>query len=294
LHISSDIDDHPIPKHVRNGSSVSNSDYDIGRQFASDQATSSYFPQSSSNGSAHSRSYSSFGRSQHDWDWEDTNDYCVKNRLVLGDHRWRDSSDTLGTILPNRVEKDMLLHSQSMITGKCGDTWPRKVAGDSNNAKRKHSDANGLLGGGGSVSSSTKTAFEQDFPSLIAEERQGGSEIGRVSSSGLDTTIQNLPIGISSTIGCDSWKSALVEVPQIFGCNSTDAALSLQTLAAGSASVSPSTRTCLNVAETLANGPDHARTRPQVSCIFHCISEHLLEHIFLLIWCPMLLNVVIC
>ncbi|XP_050259537.1 uncharacterized protein LOC126704577 isoform X3 [Quercus robur] len=258
-------DDHPIPKHVRDGLSVSNSDYDIGRQFASDQATSSYFHQSSTNGSAHSRSYSSFGRSQHDWDWEDTNDYRGKNRLVLGDHRRRDSSDTLGTILPNRVEKDMLLHSQSMITGKCSDTWPRKVAGDSNNAKRKHSDANGLLGGGGSVSSSTKTAFEQDFPSLIAEERQGGSEIGRVSSSSLDTTIQNLPIGISSTIGCDSWKSALVEVPQISGCNSTDAALALQTLAAGSASVSPSTRTCLNMAETLANGPDHARTRPQLS-----------------------------
>nr|POF00490.1 hypothetical protein CFP56_55161 [Quercus suber] len=258
-------DDHPISKHVRNGSSVSSSDYDIGRLFASDQATSSYFHHSSSNGSAHSRSYSSFGRSQRYWDWEDTNDYRGKNKLVLGDHRRHDSSDTLGTILPNRAEKYMLLHSQSMITGKCGDTWPRKVAGDSNNAKRKHSDANGLLGGRGSVSSSTKTAFEQDFPSLIVEERQGGSEIGRVSSYGLDTTIQNLPIGISSTIGCDSWKSALVEVPQISGCNSTDAALALQTLGASSASVSPSTRTRLNMAETLANGPDHARTRPQLS-----------------------------
>ncbi|XP_075674255.1 uncharacterized protein LOC142643485 isoform X2 [Castanea sativa] len=221
-------DDHPISKHVRNGSSVSTSDCDIGHLFASDQATSSYFRQSSSsNGSAHSRSYSSFGRSQHDWDWEDTNDY----------------------------------------RGKRGNTWPRKVAGDSNNAKRKHSDANGLLGGGGggSVSSSTKTAFEQDFPLLIAEERQSGSEIGRVSSSGLETTIQNCPTGISSTIGCDSWKSALVEVPQISGCNSTDAALAQQTLAASSASVSPSTGTRINMAETLANGLDHARARPQLS-----------------------------
>lgn len=295
MRISSDIDDHSISKHVGNGSSVSSSDYDIGCLFASDQATSSYFRQSSSsNGSAHSRSYSSFGRSQHDWDWEDTNDYRGKNKLVLGDHRLRDSSDTLGTILPNRIEKNMLMHSQSMITGKRGNTWPRKVAGDSNNAKRKHSDANGLLGGGGSVSSSTKTAFEQDFPLLIAEERQSGSEIGRVSSSGLETTVQNCPTGISSTIGCDSWKSALVEVPQISGCNSTDAALAQQTLAASSASVSPSTGTGINMAETLANGLDHARARPQVSWIFHCISDHLLEHIVLLIWCPMLLNVVIC
>ncbi|XP_075674254.1 uncharacterized protein LOC142643485 isoform X1 [Castanea sativa] len=261
-------DDHPISKHVRNGSSVSTSDCDIGHLFASDQATSSYFRQSSSsNGSAHSRSYSSFGRSQHDWDWEDTNDYRGKNKLVLGDHRLHDSSDTLGTFLPNRIEKNMLMHSQSMITGKRGNTWPRKVAGDSNNAKRKHSDANGLLGGGGggSVSSSTKTAFEQDFPLLIAEERQSGSEIGRVSSSGLETTIQNCPTGISSTIGCDSWKSALVEVPQISGCNSTDAALAQQTLAASSASVSPSTGTRINMAETLANGLDHARARPQLS-----------------------------
>lgn len=260
-------DDHPISKHVRNRSSLSSSDHDIGRLFAFDQATSSYFRQNSSNnGSGHSRSYSSFGRSHRDWDLEDINDYRDKDKLVLGDHWRRDNSDTLRSILPNRFEKDMLQHSESMITGKSGDSWPRNVAGDPNNAKSKHNNANVLLGGGGSVVSSTsKTAFEQDFPSLIADERQGGSEIGRVSSSGLNAAIQSLPIGTSSVIGCDSWKSALVEVPVLSGSNSTGAALAQQTISPSSAPVSLSTGTGLNMAETLANIPSRACTPPQLS-----------------------------
>ncbi|XP_041014669.1 uncharacterized protein LOC121257622 isoform X4 [Juglans microcarpa x Juglans regia] len=258
-------DDHHISKHTRNRSSLSDGDHEIGHLFASDQATSINFRRSySSNSSPHSLSYSSFGRSHRYRDWENIDDYPDKGKLVLGNHRWRDYSDPLGSILPNRSQKDILQHSQSIITRKCGDMWPRKVAGDSNNAKSKHSNGDGLFGGSSVVSSTIKSAFESEFPSLLVEERQGGSEIGRVSSSGLNTAIQSLPIGNLSMIGCDGWKSALVEMPAIAGSNSTGTALGQQTISACSASVSPTTGTGLNMAETLAQGPPPTRALPQV------------------------------
>jgi hypothetical protein len=157
-----------------------------------------------------------------------------------------------------------------MITGKSGDTWPRRVAVDSNSTKNKHSNDNGLLGRGSVVSSTTKSAFDQHFPSLIAEEREDGSEIGRIPTSGMNPAIQSLRIGTSSAIGGDGWKSALVEVPVIVGSNSIAAALPQQTLSASSASVSPSRGTGLNMAETLAQGPPCAHT-PQVSWISYFI-----------------------
>ncbi|XP_041014667.1 uncharacterized protein LOC121257622 isoform X2 [Juglans microcarpa x Juglans regia] len=259
-------DDHHISKHTRNRSSLSDGDHEIGHLFASDQATSINFRRSySSNSSPHSLSYSSFGRSHRYRDWENIDDYPDKGKLVLGNHRWRDYSDPLGSILPNRSQKDILQHSQSIITRKCGDMWPRKVAGDSNNAKSKHSNGDGLFGGSSVVSSTIKSAFESEFPSLLVEERQGGSEIGRVSSSGLNTAIQSLPIGNLSMIGCDGWKSALVEMPAIAGSNSTGTALGQQTISACSASVSPTTGTGLNMAETLAQGPPPTRALPQLS-----------------------------
>ncbi|KAF5444117.1 hypothetical protein F2P56_036619 [Juglans regia] len=259
-------DDHHISKHTRNRSSLSDGDHEIGHLFASDQATSINFRRSySSNSSPHSLSYSSFGRGHCYRDWENIDDYPEKCKLVLGNHRWRDYSDPLGSILPNRSQKDILQHSQSIITRKCGDTWPRKVAGDSNYAKSKHSNGDGLFGGSSVVSSTIKSAFEREFPSLLAEERQGGSEIGRVSSSGLNTAIQSLPIGNLSVIGCDGWKSALVEMPAIAGSNSTGTALGQQTISACSASVSPTTGTGLNMAETLAQGHPPTRALPQLS-----------------------------
>lgn len=266
--MSSEIDDHAISKHARNVSFTSECDHDPGHLVASDQVTSFNFHGSSSgNSSVHTRSYSSYGRSYRDRDWEDIVDYRDQDKLVLGDHRQHDYSDPLDSILPNRFEKDVLQCSQSMITGKHGDTWPRKAAAYSNNAKSKHRSSDRLVGVSSVVSSSNKSAFERDFPSLIAEERQRGSEMGRISSSSLNTVIQSLPIGNLSVTGCDGWKSALVEVPVIAGSNCTGAVLAQQTIYESSASLSPSAGTGLNMAETLAQGTPH--TPSQVNCNFY-------------------------
>ncbi|CAK9177182.1 unnamed protein product [Ilex paraguariensis] len=265
LSSSSHSDDHAVSKPARNKSSVNIIDQDIGH---SDRATSSYFRRSSSsNGSAHSQSYSSFGRSHRDRDWDkDIYDSRNKEKSILGDHKHRNYSDPLGDILPSRFEKERLRRSQSMISGKREETWPRRVATDSSNGnKNNHSNGNGLSGGGSPITSMNKPAFKRDFPSLGVEERQAAFEIGRVPSPGLSSTIQSLPMGSSAVIGGDKWTSALAEVPVMAVSNGTSASSVHLSGPAGSASGMSCTTNTLNMAETLAQGPPRAQTNVQLS-----------------------------
>ncbi|XP_028065440.1 uncharacterized protein LOC114268459 [Camellia sinensis] len=258
-------DDHVATKPSRNKSLLNTNDHDIGRPFVADRTTSSYFRRnSSSNSSAHLRSHGSLGRSNRDRDWEkELYDSRDKEKSFLGEQRRHEYSDHLENIFPSRFEKD-LRRSQSMITGKRGETWPRKVPSDlSNDNKSNPNDSNGLLSGSSAVSSVRKAAFERDFPSLGAEERQAASEIGRVSSPGLSTATQSLPIGTSGVIGGDGWTSALAEVPVLVGSNGT--AGSVQQAISPTSSSSASSTTGLNMAETLAQGPSRVNSTPQLS-----------------------------
>ncbi|XWS40305.1 hypothetical protein CRYUN_Cryun18bG0129200 [Craigia yunnanensis] len=260
---SSRSDNHSALRHARNKLSVG-SDHDIGRTSVLDRTTSAYFRKSSSsNGSAHSRSYSSFSKGHRERDWEkDINAYHDREKTVLSDHRNRNYSNSLDNMLPNMFEKDVLRHSQSMITGKHTDTWPRKAANDSSATnKSNESSGNGLLSLV-STAVSNKSAFERDFPVLGAEERQVGSEIGRVSSPGLGTAVQSLPVGTSAVTGSDGWTSALADMPVDVGSSGTGAAVASQNVSASSASVAPTTVTGLNMAETVAQGPSPAHTPP--------------------------------
>nr|DAD24428.1 TPA_asm: hypothetical protein HUJ06_025892 [Nelumbo nucifera] len=273
---STHSDDHAVALTTRNRLTMSTGDYDTPRSSAFlDRTSSAYFRRSSSsNGSmmhdketsTYSRSYSSFTRSHRDRDWEkDTLDYRDKEKSILGDHRDRDYSDPLASILTSRVEKDTLRRSQSMISGKRGEGWSRRVAADTNNGNNNHNNGNGLLVGGSIVSSIQKAAFERDFPSLGAEEKQGALDIGRVSSPGLSSSVQSLPIGSSAVIGGDGWTSALAEVPVIIGNNSIGPSSVQQATPASSTSGAPNSSTGLNMAETLAQAPSRTRISPQLS-----------------------------
>ncbi|KAF5936868.1 hypothetical protein HYC85_024374 [Camellia sinensis] len=248
-------------------SKPSRNDNGIGRSVVADRTTSAYFRRSSSsNGSSHLRSHVSFGRSNRDRDWEkDVYDSRDKEKSILGDHRRRECYETLEQIFPSSFEKDMR-RSQSMITGKRGEAWPRKVTADSSSANKNNTtNSNGLLAGGSAVGSVHKAAFERDFPSLGAEERQAAPEMGRVSSPGLSTAIQSLPIGTSAVIGGDRWTSALAEVPVLVGSNGTAGSIQ-QTIPPTSASLATSMMTGLNMAETLVQAPSRAHTiSPQLS-----------------------------
>ncbi|XAR53111.1 hypothetical protein NMG60_11021520 [Bertholletia excelsa] len=258
-------DDNVASKPSRNKSLVNINDHDIGRSSLSDRTTSYYHRSSSSNGSAYGRSYGSSNRGNRDREWEkEIYDSRDKERSVLSDHRRREYHDSLDNILSSRFEKD-LRRSKSMITGKRVETWPKRVSTDLSSAgKSNPNSSNGLLSGGSAVSTLHKAAFERDFPSLGTEERQAAPEIGRVSSPGLSTAIQSLPIGSSSMIGGDGWTSALAEVPVCVSTNGVTGSVQ-QTVPPSSTSLASSMITGLNMAETLAQSPSRANINPQVS-----------------------------
>lgn len=262
-------DNHVLLKPVRNKSSVNINDYDLGRSSDSNRTGSSSFRRSSSsNGYGHLRSSNSFGRSHRDKDWDkDLYEQRDKEKSVLGNRTHRDYSDLLGNILPSRFEKDSLRWSQSTVSGKSGEPWPRKLAGDSTNANKNNHNHGSLMNDGGSPIRSVQkaAAFERDFPSLGTEERHADTEIGRVPSPGLSTAIQNLPVGSSAVIGGDGWTSALAEVPVIVGSNGTIGSSVQQDVHVSSASGASNPMTGLNMAETLAQGPTRVQTTPQLS-----------------------------
>ncbi|KAK4438259.1 hypothetical protein Salat_0160100 [Sesamum alatum] len=259
-------DDHAASRVVRNKSFVNSNGHEFGRSSSSERTTSSYFRRSSSsNSSGNFRSYSSFGRSQRDRDWEkDVYDSRDQDKSVLGDHWHRDFSDPLGNSSLSKYERDGLRRSQSMISGKRGDTWPKKVVTDSSSASGKN--ANGLLSKGSPVGGrAKKSTFEKDFPSLGADERAVVPEVGRVPSPGLSTAIQSLPVGTSGLIVGEKWTSALAEVPVLVGSNGTALSSVQQAAPSSSASVALGSTTSLNMAEAVAQGPSRAQTTPQLS-----------------------------
>lgn len=283
------IDDHAIALPTRNWSSVSFSDHDSPRSSAfTDRTSSSYFRRSSStNGSmmhdkepsAYSRNYSSF-KSHRDRDWDKDLDFR------LAESTSRDYSDSLSStnILTSRIEKEKLSRSQSMISGKRGEVPSKRVGNDM---------SNGIHTGGNIVSNKHKSAFDINFPTLVAEEKQGVPDIGRVSSPGLSTACQSLPMSTLPGIGCDGWTSALAALPAIVGSNSTPLHSAQQTAFASSAAVHPSISTGLNMAETLAQAPSRARTAPQVTNSAFVINFSvvtLLRNLFLFCGCRYLLR----
>ncbi|KAI3695141.1 hypothetical protein L1987_78129 [Smallanthus sonchifolius] len=231
-------------------------DNNLGRLSASDRTTSSYFHRTSiSNGSANLRSYSSFNRNHHDRDWD--KDIVEFRNKEKSENRRVDYSDSLGNILPSRLEKDGLRRSHSSISGKRAESLPRKVASDLTIVnKSSHSNGGSLLSG------NVKTSFERDFPSLGAEEKQVDSDIGRV-LPGLSSAIQSLPVVNSTVIGGDGWTSALAEVPVIISNNGNGSGV--QPVQLISVSATTSLTAGWNMAETLGYGPPRIQTAPQLT-----------------------------
>ncbi|KAH7865107.1 hypothetical protein Vadar_002357 [Vaccinium darrowii] len=238
-------DDPVISKPSRNKSLVRINNHDTERFSVLDRTTSAYFRRSSS---SNGRSHGSFGRSNRDRDWE--KDIYVsrdKEKSILGDQRSREYSNPVLNLLPKELSR-----SHSMVTGKQGQTWPRKVPADSSNARKSNpNNTNGML--------VHKGAFEKDFPSLGAEERLSAPEIRRLSSPALSTAIQSLPVSPSALLGGDGWTSALAEVPVIVGSNDTVGSVQ-QATSPTSASLASCMVTGLNMAETVVQGSSLART----------------------------------
>ncbi|GAA0171210.1 hypothetical protein LIER_25296 [Lithospermum erythrorhizon] len=255
-------DDHLKSKVVRKNS-FSNYDQNIKRSSATERITSSYFRRSSStNGSDKVRTSSSFSRNQRDRDWD--GDICgsdSKDRSILGDSRLLDYSDHLGSNILNRVERKNLRRSQSMISDQRGEAWPRKVETGSNGVYKFNSTDPNRVRDNGLMH---KVSFERDFPSLGEEEKLAANEIKRVISPGLSPAIHSFPVAASAMIGSDKWTSALAEVPGVVR-SSEAGPLSTKPAAPSLPSVSSNILTGPSMAETVAHGPPHVQTPPQLS-----------------------------
>ncbi|KAA3465281.1 mediator of RNA polymerase II transcription subunit 1-like [Gossypium australe] len=152
-----------------------------------------------------------------------------------------------------------------MIYGKQGEPLhQRTVVNSRDSGINNHYDGNGLLYGGTFGSSINKAVFEKDFPSLGTEERQGVSEIARVSSPSFSSVSQSLPIHNSTLIDGEGWTSALAEVPSVNGSSGTGS-LPASLIDSTSGSGSPSVTAGLNMAEALTQAPPRTHTIPRLS-----------------------------
>lgn len=254
------VDARPLSKQAQYRSSLNGSDHIP----VLERTTSAYLRRSSSsNGSANSRSSSSFSRKELDRDWDDMGDYFDKEKLVLGNHRHCEHSHHLGNILPSKFDKDKLQRSQSMIVTKQDNTWSKRVTGNLTNVhkyRQGNSNGNGLSSGVFGNTSVHGTAFELDYPSLGTEEKQGS--IVRVSSPLLSTSIHNVNPDL---VYSNSQKLFVTKAPVV---TSTGARVESPKQAVPAALATPFPNSGLNMAEALAKGPSHARTPPQVTLLF--------------------------
>lgn len=281
----------------------------------------------------YSRAYSSFGRSsgyrgvydgldrdrdgsrdrERDWDWERERDRDFRDRerdralgFGGGDDRDRDrdrpdgSNFRRATGPSGRYDQDVpLRRTQSMGSGRALENGEKKAPVDIGTLPTAPPTNSGTLN-----SSMQKAAFERNFPSLGAQEKQGAvqSSLGYVSvlsprpswqsssprterpsssTPGLSTGVGgpgavpssvNVNVGGSGISG-EVWSSALAEVPASLTASST-----INGVAAGGASVPTmsgvgSTLTTggapvlivPKMAEALSQNPPRVRTPPQYS-----------------------------
>lgn len=240
-----------------NRCSKSNSEKDSQRPAFLERNHTSIRRSSGSNGSA-KHPYSNFNRSHRDRNREKD-----KDRSITGDLLDHYSSDPLENILTRSVESS-LRRSQSLVSRRTGELLTHRTE-DSRNCINNHQySTNGILSGGGNLSSIQKATFDKDFPSLGNEDKQGGSGIGRVSSPVLSTAVQSLPVFNSGLLGGEKWTSALVEVPSIIGSTTIGSSSAQQSAVATPSSGALSAMAGLNMAEALSQSPQHARAIPQV------------------------------
>ncbi|GMH17433.1 hypothetical protein Nepgr_019274 [Nepenthes gracilis] len=246
-----------LPKRNRSSKSINNDEHQssvLDRSVSFNSRSSSSSNGLTKNDKNYSRSYSSFTRNHRDRE---------KDRLMISDHCDAEYSEPLRSMLSARTEKETLRCSQSMVSRMQGELLQRRVSTDSRSGS--HNNNGNGIGGltvGGSVTGIQKVTLEKDFPSLVSEERPATPEVSRVSSPGLNRTVQGLPIGNSALISGEGWTSALAEVRMGVGSSNIASTSALQPPAAASPWAA-STTSGLNMAEALAQVPSRSHTIPQ-------------------------------
>ncbi|VVB11629.1 unnamed protein product [Arabis nemorensis] len=256
---SSHSDSASLQHNSRNRNSRSKSDVDSIHSPFLDRSSSTNSRRGASNGSA-KHPYSSFNFNKSQRDKDRSRD---KDRVSYVDPWDLDTSIPLRSILTGK-DHDQLRRSHSMVTRKQGDHLSRGfTVGLKNGGNSNSYNGNGILPGPSISNSFQRTGFDKDFPSLGADEKHGGHDVVRVSSPGLSSAVQSLPVGSSALIGGEGWTSALAEVPNVI---EKACAGSLTSPRANVVSTGTLTgQTGLNMAEALVQAPARTHTPPQGS-----------------------------
>lgn len=259
--------DHSPSMHARKKSSFVNGDHGSARTSVSERSASFYFGRSASGkDSSHSRTYSSFSRSRQDREWEDMQNFSDTDRSILADHRHCEYSDHIGGVLLGKFSKETLRRSQSVVSRKAEQTLVNKVAGDAKSSNNNHIKTSSVSLASGRIPSSMQSSFSRDFPSLGADQKQSSSELGRVSSPILASSVHNLPSDVPNVFGADGWSSSLAEVPGLITSSRTAGLPSQQAVSVSSVPMVQRTGG-LNMAEAVAQCPSRAQTPLQVTFV---------------------------
>lgn len=243
----------------------------------------------------HSRAYTSFRRSsslrvyeslEHEKDWEWGREWEAHDRErslggVSGNDRnnGRELSDTAKRWSnpgpAGRFESDSTLRrSQSVISNRISDNGEKKIGNETRTITAAP------LVRGGIVSNMQKAAFEKDFPSLGAEEKQCIIQSNLANVAGMNSSSSPIWQGqgsigrpgtpVSGVSSIDGWKSALADAPVPNGVVSlgNGPSTASQQIATGSLVSSKghglASTSGLNMAEALVLNPPRPRT-PQLS-----------------------------
>ena len=116
-----------------------------------------------------------------------------------------------------------------------------------------------VLSNGSNASSIT---FEQEFPQLSLDDKNGRQGLSKVPSPGISTPIQNVPLITPS----DGWNSVLADLPLSSDVNKSPATSSiLQIAPSKQTEVMLNSGTALSMAETVMQAPPRISSGPQVT-----------------------------
>ncbi|KAL8059746.1 hypothetical protein ABFS82_03G104800 [Erythranthe guttata] len=242
---------HSIRSRVLRGSSEKDSPRYLNRSSSSSSSNPRH--SSTSNGSG-KHPYSSFSRSH----WDKNRDR--EKEKTFSEELWNhNSSDPLASLLTSRVERGALRRSQSLVSRKPAEPLSHRV-------ENSRISGNGVVSRGSNLNVSQKAVFEKDFPSLRTEEKQCATGIRRVSSPGLSSAVQCLPIGNTGFLGGEKWTSALAEVPDILANNGiSHSPLQQGVVPSSNSSLGISSSAGLNMAEALSQPVARVHPSSQLS-----------------------------
>ncbi|CAN6273144.1 unnamed protein product [Urochloa humidicola] len=123
-------------------------------------------------------------------------------------------------------------------------------------------------------SNAASVTFEREFPQLSLDDKNGRQGISKVSSPGISTPIQNVPLITTS----DGWNSVLADLPLLSDVKKSPAtSLTLQVVPSKQNEVMPNSGTALSMAETVMQAPLKISSGPQLSMEAQKIEERTLR-----------------